>query len=119
MGEGEEMANFKYEFIGGKYHGKCLTYDEVMKIFNGKFSPDYTKKPAEGRLCPRKELDNSPQVDGYIGAMWGGWRYVVSGKEYYDFEFEKLPQNTIWEKDVETFGVLRYETQEAYNAFSC
>lgn len=112
------MTNYVYEFVGGKYHGRRMIYDEVMKIYNGHFSTDYSEERKNGRLCPRKELDNQPQIDGYIGAMWDGLRYIVDGKEYYDFTFERLPKDDVQGKDIKTFVVLRYETQKVYNALS-
>lgn len=66
-------------FTGGRYGGKTFTRDEVEKISNGTTGTD----------SKRKELNNQPLVDGYLGPM-----------------FNEIDYGLI---------TLRYETQEYYN----
>ena len=62
-----------------------MTREQVNLIASG-----YTKENEE--RVHKKELDNQPKVQGYLGPMFGGIDY---GKIY-----------------------LRYETQEIYNMLS-
>ena len=82
---------FIYELVGGEYAG---TYNEVESLpcFSGKYSRDWSKERAAGGFVSRPELDNKPELDGYLGPMMNGYR---DGKM-----------------------VLRYETQEVYDALS-
>lgn len=109
-----------YEFCGGKYDGQRMTRSEVMEIYNGYFSKDWTEERNAGALVPRAELDNQPHVSGYAGPMYDGERYIADGKEYHTFEYERLSDDTkkSFKDIVEVIGVLRYETQEVYNYLS-
>lgn len=51
------------------------------------YTEDMTPYRSKGGLCQRKELDNQPIIEGFLGPMWDG-------------------------------DMLRYETQELYNALS-
>lgn len=77
------MNNYLYELV---YKGKTLhlTYEEVKRNYN---ITGYNHMPKQ-----REELQGSPKIDGFLGAMWGGYK-------------DNRP-------------VLRYETQEVYNALS-
>lgn len=109
-----------YEFCGGKYDGQRMTRSEVMEIYNGYFSKDWTEERNAGALVPRAELDNQPHVSGYIGPMYDGERYIADGKEYHTFEYERLSDETkkTFNDVVEIIGVLRYETQDVYDMLS-
>ena len=109
-----------YEFHGGQYGGKRMTRSEVMEIYDGSFSKDWSAERRAGAIVPRAELDNQPEVDGYLGPMFDGTRYVVDNKEYYSFQYERLPEETkkSFKGIVEIIGVLRYETQEVYDMLS-
>lgn len=76
-------------FVGGKYDGLTVDVETIYRagMWNGRFHPDYSNLRNRGALVPRAELDNQPEVDGYLGPMWDG-------------------------------GMLRYETQDVYNALS-
>lgn len=99
-----------YEFHGGRLSGKRLNRHAVEEISAG-HTPDNSLKRSQGVLCGRVELDKQPKVDGYLGPMYDGIRHVLkNGKEKYDFErFDRA-------QVVRSFAVLRYETQEVYNA---
>ena len=109
-----------YEFHGGQYGGKRMTRSEVMGIYNGNLSKDWTAERNAGALVPRAELDNQPHVSGYLGPMYDGERYIADGKEYYSFQYERLSDETkkSFNDIVEIIGVLRYETQEVYDMLS-
>lgn len=84
-------VEYLYTFYGKKLNGKVLTREQIDKISNG-LTEDYSKERAEGLLVHRKELDNQPIVDAYLGPM-----------------FEKIDYGKIY---------LRYETQEIYDMLS-
>ena len=46
-----------------------MTRSEVMEIYNGYFSKDWTEERNAGALVPRAELDNQPHVSGYVGPI--------------------------------------------------
>lgn len=99
-----------YEFHGGMLSGKRFNRRAVEEIAAGHM-PDNSLKRSQGVLCGRAELDNQPKVDGYLGPMYDGIRHVLkNGKEKYDFE--RFDRSQI----VRSFAVLRYETQDVYNA---
>lgn len=100
---------FRYEFHGGALSGKRLNRRNVEKIAAG-YTPDNSYKRSQGVLCARAELDKQPTVDGYIGPMYDGVRHIlIDGSMKYDFErFDRS-------KILQSFVMLRYETQEVYN----
>lgn len=101
-----------YSFYGGTYDGQQF-HREFMEGIKDGLTADNTLKRAMGCLCPRKELDNQPKVDGYYGPMWDGIRCVMNdGSVKYDFQV--LDKTQV----VYSFGVLRYETEEIYEAMS-
>jgi len=60
-------------FVGGNLNGTRIPVEEVKaKYWNGELTPDLSEARARGRLVWRKELDNQPRVDGYVGPMWDG-----------------------------------------------
>jgi hypothetical protein len=82
-----------YELVGGEYAG-TYTEEEVKALpcFSGRYSRDWSKERAAGGFVHRAELDNKPQLDGYLGPMMGGYR--------------------------DSKMVLRYETQDVYDRLS-
>lgn len=101
-----------YQFVGGKYHGKTLTREEVDKISNGQFSYDFSNIRAAGGTVPRAELDNQPLVTGYLNPSHDGIRYRVNGELKRDWKC------TEEEKQGEPIHILRYETQEVNDTLS-
>lgn len=89
-----EEAGFVYQLVGGDCAG-TYTIDELKTLpcFDGKYSADQSDIRNNGGFTHRKELDNQPELNGYLGPMFNGW-----GKNH----------NVI----------LRYETQEVYDALS-
>jgi hypothetical protein len=71
-------------FVGGKYHRQLMEIEEVEKISNGTRSHDWSKERAAGGCVPRKELDNQPKVEGYLGPMWDGDKLRYETQEVYD-----------------------------------
>lgn len=84
-------VEYVYTFYGDKLDKRILNRDEVIKISNGK-TKDFSEERIRELLVHRKELDNQPTVTGYLGPMFDG------------IDFGKV--------------ILRYESQEAYDAFS-
>lgn len=101
------------EFVGGRFDRQNVSIETLEVRGNGRRTQDMSEYRAKGRTVQRAELDNQPIVDGYIGPMWDGVRYVVDGKLRYSFEVSEEVKAT-----VEPIGILRYETQEVYN-FLC
>lgn len=87
---------FVCKFYGGHMNGYSINSIDARAFATGD-SGDYSAIRKAGGTVRRPELDNQPTFNGYLGPMWDG---------------------TI-EKHGETYGVLRYETQEVYNMLSC
>ena len=101
-----------YEFIGGAMPKRFYVRSEVEKMAIG-HTPDLSRERLAGRLVRREELDNQPKVAGFVGPMWDGERYLLDdGRIVYAFEQVDL------ESVVEIVGIIRYETQEAYDILS-
>ena len=102
-----------YEFVGGKYDGQDMTREQVEAIGNGSYTPNYTEARLAGRLVPRKELDEQPKVDGYIGPMYNGFGYLING------EFKRSWSCTLGELEgKEPIDIIRYESPKVYDMFS-
>ena len=101
-----------YEFIGGALPRRFYVRSEVEEMAIG-HTPDRSRERLAGMLVPRKELDNQPKVAGFVGPMWDGERYMLeSGMIVHTFE------NVDLANVVEIVGIIRYETQEAYDILS-
>ena len=85
---------FAYEFCGGPLNNVTFTNPNDAWAFSNGKSEDLTALRKAGRLVHRAELDNQPTFHGYLGPMWGSTRQI----------------------DGEEYAVMRYETQEVYNA---
>lgn len=82
---------YLYEFYGGELSGKVLSAEQINKISKLK-TENFEKERAQGILVHRKELDDQPIIENYLGPMFDRIDY---GKVY-----------------------LRYETQEIYDMLS-
>lgn len=82
---------FIYELVGGDCEG---TYEDIedLPCFSGEYTEDQSDIRARGGFTSRPELDNKPILNGYVGPMMNGYK---------DHKM-----------------VLRYETQEVYDALS-
>lgn len=101
-----------YEFVGGQLNKAVMVRSEVEELAEG-YTPDRSMERLAGRLVPRKELDNQPKVPDYVGPMWDGERYLLDdGRMAYTFEKVNLASV------VEVVGIIRYESQEAYDMLS-
>lgn len=84
---------FVYQIVGGGFSGIYSREEiEALPCFSGNYTDDQSDIRANGGFTSREELDNQPKLDGYVGPMMDGWRN------------HKM--------------VLRYETQEIYDALS-
>lgn len=91
------MANFIYQFVGGKYNNLELTQDEIFLLPIKGYTEDLTElRKVQKWGCHRAELDNQPLIMGYLSPMYNGTRTVED----------------------ETFTVIRYETAEVYERLS-
>ncbi len=104
---------YKYKFCGGELNGQLIDEELARKMAQG-FTPDNATLRASGALVCRKELDNQPKFEGYLGPMWDGTRYIVNGKIKSKYELTEEQKSSL----KEAYAVLRYETQEVYNAMS-
>ena len=96
--------NKVYEFVGGPLHRRQFTASEIVAVYKacGKGrSADFSEYRDAGACVPRAELDNELMFEGYLGPMWDGTRVRCSenGGRYEVY-------------------VLRYETQDVYDALS-
>ena len=82
---------YLYKFVGGKLNNRILTREEINEISN-ELTKDYSEERKNGIAVHRKELDNQPTVEGYLGPMYNG------------IDYGKI--------------ILRYETQEVYDMLS-
>lgn len=101
-----------YEFHGGKHDGALYIKAQVEKIADG-HTRSWEAERKLRRPVPRQELDNQPTVDGYVGPMWDGIRYIVDGKLKYGFELTEAQK-----EGLSTAAILRYETQAVYDMLS-
>ncbi len=105
---------YMYQFVGGAYNGRKWRYValEARNLIKG-YTKDWSEERAKGILCPREELDNQPLIDGYLPPIYDGIRYIVDGQiksEWQCTEAEKAKSDS--------YHVIRYETQEAYDVLS-
>lgn len=84
-------VEYLYVFYGGELNRKVFTQKSISKISTG-ITPNMSEERNNGHLVQRKELDEQPKVEGYLGPM-----------------FEEIDYGKIY---------LRYETQEIYNMLS-
>ncbi len=110
----ENYNGFVYQFAGGEYSGKMFNYHELEAagMING-YSKNWSVERASGRIVHREELDDQPKVDGYLGPMYDGVRYVVGGRLKYGFDCTDEEKATC-----KTLTVIRYDTQQVYDALS-
>lgn len=101
-----------YEFVGGAMPKRFMVRSEVEEIACG-HTPDMSRERLAGMLVRRKELDNQPKVDGFLGPMWDGERYLLDDGRIVG-TYERVNPNAI----VEVVGIIRYETQEVYDILS-
>ena len=101
-----------YEFIGGALPKRFYVRSEVEEMAIG-HTPDRSRERLAGLLVQRKELDKQPRVAGFVGPMWDGERYLLDDGRIVH-TFEKVNPYAI----TEIVGVIRYETQEAYDILS-
>lgn len=71
-------------FVGGRYNGLVVDEEQLKKLGNGKFTPDWTEYRNKGVCVPMAELDNQPYVDGYLSPMWDGGKLRYETQEIYD-----------------------------------
>ena len=70
-------------FVGGEYDGLRITVKSVRETckVRGKMS-DMSEYRKNGGMCYAPIFDNAPEVEGYVGPMWGGlgtpFRYETS-----------------------------------------
>lgn len=86
---------YLYQFAGGEYDGVTMTAEQAEK-----YSTGFTTR-----------FGGQPTFDGYLGPMRDGIRYRIAG--YLKYEWE-TPD--IWKQEHEPITIMRYETQEVYNA---
>lgn len=79
---------YLYVFYGGSLNREILTRNQVDKI-STETTQNFEKERKKGLLVHRKELDDQPIIENYLGPMFDGIDY---GKIY-----------------------LRYETQDVYD----
>lgn len=101
-----------YEFHGGDLNGVRYIKEQVELIASG-HTPNWEESRKLRRPVPRKELDDQPTVDGYLGPMWDGIRYIVDGEMKYGFELTEAQK-----EGLPTVAILRYETQAVYDILS-
>ena len=72
-------------FVGGNLNGVVCSVEEVKrKYWNGRLTEDLTEARKRGAWVHRAELDNQPEVNGYLGPMWDGGMLRYETQEVYD-----------------------------------
>lgn len=99
-----EMTLICY-FVGGPWNGQYIPLS-VAERMTAERCHD------ESRVW-RPELNDRPVFQGYLGPMWDGIRYEIDGRLKYEFEVKEFDQIGLG-----PIGILRYETQEVYDALS-
>jgi hypothetical protein len=108
-----DTDKFLYHLVGGEHTKRLFNFTELVNFFPvDRLHHNYTAERAAGRCVPREELDDQPEVRGYLGPMWDGERYLVDGVLKSAWELPKDQRETV----TPDFYVIRYETQEVYNA---
>lgn len=82
-------VEYLYEFYGGKLNNKVLTRQQIDKISNG-LTRDYSTERKDGLLMHKKELNNQPTVEGYLGPMYNRIDYGKIYLKYETMEFYKI-----------------------------
>lgn len=92
----ETETEFVYEIVGGDFAGTYTREEvEALPCFSGKYSDDLSDIRSKGGFVHRAELDNQPELDGYVGPMMDGWagdkmRIRYETQEVYDRLSESL-----------------------------
>lgn len=75
-------------FVGGRYHGRYMTHEELKKVGNGKFTIRWSALSEHNPLVENPDLEDQPMVDGYLSPMWDGGRLRYETQEVYDMMFD-------------------------------
>lgn len=57
--------------------------EELTALIVGR-TEDLSEYRAKGAMCHRAELDNQPELKGFLGPMWDGGRLRYETQEAYD-----------------------------------
>ena len=71
-------------FCGGKYHGRYMTHEELKAVGNGEYSPRWSAMKYHNPILINLNLEDQPEVDGYLGPMWDGGYLRYDTQEVYD-----------------------------------
>lgn len=106
------MTDFIYHLVATDHHGRLhSTYTDLLSL-----QSLVTGVELSPRL--RNELQGQPKLLGYCGPMWDGYGYILDdGESEPDIVSEWAASGYIKET-YKKVGVIRYETQYAYNKLS-
>lgn len=104
-----------YMIVAKGYTKYFVTEEEKAELekLAYRYTPDNTDVRKAGGFCCRPELDNQPEINGLLGPMWDGERYIVNGELKYKFDCTAEEKATC-----ERVGVVRYESFAVYDALS-
>ena len=71
-------------FVGGRYHGRYMTHKELKNVGNGKFSLRWSALSDHNPLTENLDLEDQPEVDGYLGPMWDSGYLRYETQDVYD-----------------------------------
>ncbi len=71
-------------FVGGRFHGRYMTHEELMAAGNGKFTIRWSALSESNPLTRNPKLEDQPLVDGYLSPMWDGGHLRYETQAVYD-----------------------------------
>lgn len=75
-------------FVGGRFHGRYMTHKELLANGNGKFSPRWSAMKYHNDLLVNINLEDQPEIDGYLSPMLDGNYLRYETQEVYDSMFD-------------------------------
>ena len=100
---------------------QIVTARNSMALTQAQVEGLYKTKPkgeANSRLRP--ELRDKPEIEGFAGPMWGGWRDAAGEPVYYESgrDLDENARQSYGSQEPVTGYLVRYETWEAYDIYS-
>lgn len=59
-------------FVGGRFHGRYMTHDELKSFGNGTFMPRWSAMKYHNPALVNLNLEDQPMIDGYLSPMLDG-----------------------------------------------
>lgn len=84
--DGSSGRNISAIFVGGRLSGVRMSHKELLKAGNGNFSLRWSQMPEgmHNQITENLDLEDQPEVDGYLGPMLDGNELRYETQEVYD-----------------------------------